>query len=106
MMDAKALRRVFIRANEFKEGDLQLGGTIDPVERKAARSTLARLRLGDIAKADLVEDAVTEALRRSVNHRLHDQIAHLTIGEMKQLLLSSERDPFQIPHPTQQPGGR
>ena len=53
------LRQIFVLANEFKEGDLSVGGTRDDHVRGEARQALAALSLGDIGRAEFVEDQVT-----------------------------------------------
>jgi ethanolamine ammonia-lyase large subunit len=85
-MDSEKARLVFARANEFKEGDLLVGGTLDEVVRLDAKKEVAALRIGDIAHLVFVEDAISEAITRSINRRLLDEIAHLTIGEMRDIL--------------------
>jgi hypothetical protein len=56
------LRQAFTFANEFKEGDLLVGGTADRLVRAEARRCLAALRLGEIASAVL---SMTASRRRS-----------------------------------------
>lgn len=58
-MARNQLSHIFVLANEFKEGDLNVGGTRDDHVRQQARAVLAAVSLGDIAKADFVEDQVT-----------------------------------------------
>jgi ethanolamine ammonia-lyase large subunit len=84
------LSQIFVLANEFKEGDLNVGGTRDEQVRREARGALAALSLGDIAKADFVEDQVTEALHRSLDPQLSGQVGHLTVAELKRILLSAQ----------------
>ena len=84
------LSQIFVLANEFKEGDLNVGGTRDDHVRREARGALAALSLGDIARVDFVEDQVTEALHRSLDPQLAGKVAHLTVAELKQILLSPE----------------
>ena len=87
-MTRSQLRQIFVLANEFKEGDLNVGGTRDDHVRREARGALADLSLGGIAKADFVEDKVTEALHQSLDPQLAGEVAHLTIAELKRILLS------------------
>jgi len=82
------LSQIFVLANEFKEGDLNVGGTRDDHTRQEARDALAALSLGDIGRAEFVDDQVTEALHRSLDPELAGNVAHLTIAELKQILLS------------------
>src|SRR6185295_8360820 len=57
---------------------------------REAREALTALSLGEIAKADFVEDQVTEALHRSLDPQLAGKVAHLTVAEFKRILLSSQ----------------
>lgn len=84
------LTQTFVLANEFKEGDLNVGGTRDDHIRRQARVALAALSLGDIGGADFVEDQVTEALHRSLDQQLAGTVAQLTVAEVKQILLSPQ----------------
>src|SRR5690349_19043207 len=89
-MARNQLSPIFVLANEFKEGDLNVGGTRDDHVRREARDAVAALSLGDIARADFVEDQVTEALHRSLDPQLAGKVAHLTVAELKQILLSPQ----------------
>ncbi len=84
------LKSVFALANDFKEGDLLVGGTRDDTTRMEAKKEIAAMRLGEIAKATFVEDDVTEAIRRSVDMRLFLEITRLTVSDMKGILLGTE----------------
>src|SRR6187397_2866098 len=84
------LSQIFVLANEFKEGDLNVGGTRDDHVRREARAALAALSLGDIARADFVEDQVTEALHRSLDPQLAGAVAHLTVADLKRILFSPQ----------------
>jgi ethanolamine ammonia-lyase large subunit len=83
------LRQTFVLANEFKEGDQLVGGTTDAQVRDEARRSIGAMRLGDIVPADLVDDGVTEALERSLNPQSLTEISALTVGRVKEILLSS-----------------
>ena len=89
-MDAQHLKQLFVRANEFKEGDLPVGGTRDDRERQEARQAVAALRLGDIRRTTLVEDRVSEALARSLDSSLAGEIDQMTIAELRAVLLSPQ----------------
>jgi len=89
-MARNQLSQAFVLANEFKEGDLNVGGTRDDHIRQQARDALAALSLGDIAGADFVEDLVTEALHRSLDPQLAGKVAHLTVADLKRILLSPQ----------------
>jgi ethanolamine ammonia-lyase large subunit len=86
-MNRQELLQIFALANEFKEGDLPLGGTADDALRGQARTQLCGLRLGEITGTTLVEDEVSEALARSLNTILAAEISHLTVNELKAILL-------------------
>ncbi len=81
--------QLFVLANEFKEGDLLVGGTRDERVRLEARAVLGSLRLAEINQSVFLEDGVSEALARSRNLRLAADISHLTVGQLKTLLLSA-----------------
>lgn len=87
-MDRAALQQVLVLANELKEGDLALGGTRDEAVRRDARRKLAALRLGDLDRARLVEDSLSEALaaeQRAAGGQ--GEVEALTVGQVKQILL-------------------
>jgi ethanolamine ammonia-lyase large subunit len=86
-MNRQELAQIFVLANEFKEGDLLVGGTRDEGQRKEARQALSTLRLGKISKTTLVDDGVSEALGRSLDSQLAAEIAHLRVGDLKTILL-------------------
>ena len=85
------LRQTFVLANEFKEGDLPVGGTSDAQVRTEARRSLEALRLSDIVPAALVDDSVTEALERSLNAGALADISGLTVGQLKNIMLGPGR---------------
>src|ERR1051325_6566587 len=89
-MARNQLSQIFVLANEFKEGDLNVGGTRDDHIRRQARAALTALSLGEIARADFVEDQVTEALHRSLDPQLAGKVAHFAVAELKQILLSPQ----------------
>ncbi|HEX8748587.1 MAG TPA: ethanolamine ammonia-lyase subunit EutB [Pyrinomonadaceae bacterium] len=81
------LLQIFALANEFKEGDLPVGGTADDDVRREARAQLGALSLGEIARATLVEDEVSEMLAASLNSNLAAEISDRTVNELKSALL-------------------
>ena len=85
--DRQELLRTFALTNEFKEGDLLIGGTRDEAVRAAARAALGAVTLGTLAKSTLIEDGVSEALSASLDSRLAAEISSLTVGELKAVLL-------------------
>src|SRR6185295_3823103 len=90
-MDQQELKRIFVQANEFKEGDLPTGGTRDDYERREARAKLSALRLDEIIRTPLVEDSISYVLTRALDKELAAEISHLTIEELKRVLLGSNR---------------
>jgi ethanolamine ammonia-lyase large subunit len=88
-MDPVELRRLFVLANAFKEGDLLVGGTADDRVRADARRALADVRLLDIHQTPVVDDGVTATLtRRLARHRDAD-LDRRTIGDLKATLLGA-----------------
>lgn len=86
-MNKENLLEVLVKANEFKEGDLLAGGSLDEIERKEVRMALSGLQLGEISRVRVVEDAVSETLDRSLDVQLAGEIAGLTISDLKKILL-------------------
>ncbi len=86
-MDGQKLLEMLVKANEFKEGDLLVGGTRDERERQEARRALSHLPLGEIAGCRLVEDGVSEVLERSPDRLPARGIARMTVGGLKEVLL-------------------
>jgi ethanolamine ammonia-lyase large subunit len=74
-------------ANEFKEGDLLVGGTRDDQERNETRQVLSSIRLEELSAVSLIEDGVSEALARSLDPVHASEISHLSVGELKRILL-------------------
>jgi len=83
------LRQTFVLANEFKEGDLLVGGADDAAMRHEARRSLEALRLGEIGPV-FVDDGVTDALERSLDAQALADVSALTVGRVKQILLGPE----------------
>jgi ethanolamine ammonia-lyase large subunit len=83
------LRQTFVLANEFKEGDLLVGGADDASVRNDARRSIEALRLGEIGPT-FVDDGVTDALERSLNSRSLAGVSSMTVGRLKQILLSPD----------------
>ena len=95
-MDCETAILIFARANEFKEGDLLVGGTADDVIRKNAKVEITAMKIGDIAKLVFVEDSVSDALSRSINRLLLNEIASLAVGEVKAILTGTTGSPWVI----------
>ena len=88
-------------ANEFKEGDLAIGvGTADEGRREEARRELGRVRLADIYSCDLVEDALTDAMRAlftgdAAAGAAYEKIKNRPVGEIRDALLAA-KDPRAV----------
>ncbi|HET9533235.1 MAG TPA: ethanolamine ammonia-lyase subunit EutB, partial [Blastocatellia bacterium] len=93
-MKREELAQILVRANEFKEGDLLVGGTRDDRERAEARQILAQLKVGEIARTPIVEDGVSEALARSFDSQLASELSSLSIKELKHRLLGPDATGF------------
>jgi len=83
-----SLRELFAAANEEKSGD-ELAGIAarDERERVAAKLALADVSLGQIVAEPLIEDAVTEAVSTPAAPEKFAEIASLTVGELRELVL-------------------
>jgi len=86
-LNRNELLKVFVSANEFKEGDLLLGGTRDEYVRREARRVLGSLRLGEIQRAVFVEDGVSDFLARTLDQKAAAEVSELTVAELRRLLL-------------------
>jgi ethanolamine ammonia-lyase large subunit len=89
-MKRQELLKIFVLANEFKEGDLLVGGTEDERLREEARQSLYALHLGEITGTAFVEDGISEHLSRSLDSRLAQEISHLTVADLKRILLGAD----------------
>src|SRR6185295_10827083 len=97
-MDATELRRLFVLANAFKEGDLLVGGTADDRVRADARRALADVRLLDIHQTPIVDDGVTTALTERLARHRDDDVNRRTVGELKAILLGPAAADFVRRH--------
>lgn len=93
-MKRKKLLEILTLANDFKEGDISLGGTRDEKIRFAARQELSALCVGDINRAVFVEDEVSEVLEGHLRRSASSKIEHLTIDEVKKILLGEHGPAF------------
>src|SRR6266542_2995451 len=87
-MDARRLREALVLANAFKEGDLLVGGTRDEALRESARAELLATTLREIDDTPLVDDAVSDALARSIDREAHAAVGSLTLQQFRDTLLS------------------
>ena len=97
-MNRNELIEAFVLANEFKEGDLLVGGTQDEQVRKEARAALSSIRLGEIGRVGFVEDRITEALARSLDRQVATDLSGLTLAGLKQILLSPNAQAWVAVH--------
>ena len=88
-MDRQTLLLTLVLANDFKEGDLALGGSLDEQTRADARAALAAINLGTLARSAIVEDSVSAALSRSISP-LPINIARLSLGQVKCTILTPD----------------
>ena len=82
------MRQLLALANEFKEGDLPVGGTRDDRQRLDARRALLAMTAGEIRRTVLVNDGVTEALDRGRDRAGDGELDGLSIARIKDRLLS------------------
>jgi len=88
-MNLNELTKLFTLANEFKEGDLPVGGTRDVQLRAEARKEIESLRVKEIIDHVFVEDQVTDTLHRSLDPELTGELARLTVADLKRILLGT-----------------
>ena len=85
------LRELLAKANEEKSGDALAGiAAANQRERVAAKRALADVRLSDLAEQPLLdpeEDDVSRLLLEGHDRQRFAQIASLTVGEFRELLL-------------------
>ena len=87
-MDGRALRQLLALANDFKEGDLAIGGTADDRLRDEARRALRATGVGEIRRTAVVDDGVTDALERVRDRSLDAELDPLTVGRLSERLLA------------------
>ena len=92
------MRRAFVLANAFKEGDLAVGGTPDDLVRADARHELSATPLRDIRRAVFVDDGVTAALERTRDRSRDGSLDPLTVGSIKEILLGREGADWALAH--------
>jgi ethanolamine ammonia-lyase large subunit len=78
---------VFTLANEFKEGDLLVGGTTDERVRAEAREALLATTLGDIRRTTFVDDGLTAAFEKTRDCRFDADLDSLTVAQFKTTML-------------------
>lgn len=89
-MKQSELVSAFALANEFKEGDLLVGGTRDDRARRDAKAFIAELSCEQIRRCRFVDDQVTEVLSRSLDAEILSRLSRLTIGRIKERLVGPQ----------------
>lgn len=90
MNEINKLLPLFAKANEFKEGDLLVGGTTDETVRGIARNEIADMQIKAIAETTFVEDKISEALAKSIDRKAYNEISHLRISELRDILICGQ----------------
>ncbi len=89
--DAALYKQILGAANEFKEGDAIVGvAAADDESRANARSLLANTRVGEIDRHPLLKDQLFRLLTRSRDAVTAATTAKMTLGELKQFLLTQD----------------
>ena len=88
LMDGHTLRQLFVLANDFKDGDLAVGGTTDDRIRAEARRQLLATTVGDIRHTSIVDDHVSAALDRSRDRQHDSALDRLSVADLARALLS------------------
>jgi ethanolamine ammonia-lyase large subunit len=87
--DATLYKQILGAANPFKEGDQIVGvAAADDASRATARALLANTKLSDLDAHPPLEDDLLRLLRQSLDAEAAAKTAPLTLGELKQLLLT------------------
>src|SRR5215471_17072265 len=97
-MDAGQLRQTFAFASAFKEGDRSLLGAADDRVRQEARRALLATTVGEIHATPLIDDRVSDQLRRSRDRRFDAELSSLTIGRVCEALLAPGADAWVRTH--------
>src|SRR5829696_11149 len=87
-MHGQDLRRAFTLANDFKEGDIAVGGTADDRLRGEARRAILGTTIGEIRRTVFAEDGVSSALERTRRRSFDPELDPLTIERTRDILLS------------------
>lgn len=96
----KDVKDVLAKANEEKSGDVLAGIAAESgSERIAAKEVLSNLLVKDLRENPVVpyeEDDVTRLNQDSLNERVYDEIKNMTIGELREYILSSDTSEADI----------
>lgn len=89
--DALLFKQVLGAANEFKEGDQSIGvAAVDNASRQHARSLLMRTKVSDLVAHPLLNDDLSAFLTKSLNLDAAAKANTLTMGELKEFLLTNK----------------
>ena len=90
----RSIKEVLGKANEERSGDKLVGLCAETVaERVAAKQVLSHLTIADLRNNPVVpyeEDEVTRAIQDEVNETIYSEIKNMTIGELREWILSNE----------------
>ena len=96
----KDVKDVLAKANEEKSGDILAGIAAESgSERIAAKEVLSNLLVKDLRENPVVpyeEDDVTRLNQDSLNEKIYDEIKNMTIGELREYILSSDTSEADI----------
>ena len=91
--DATLYKQILGAANPFKEGDQIVGvAAADEASRSTARSLISNTRLSDFDAHPPLEDDLFRLLRHSLDAAAAAKTAGLTLGKLKQLLLTQPEE--------------
>jgi len=89
------LRALMGAAGERKAGDIGAGiAARDELQRAAAKLALAEVRLSDFIDQPLIEDEVTATILAHHDREAFAEIAAMTVGELRELVLSPAFPPL------------
>jgi ethanolamine ammonia-lyase large subunit len=88
-VNSAELRRTFVLANAFKEGDLLVGGTRDDPLRADARRALLATSVADIRRTVFADDGVSVAIERGRDRTRDSELNRLTLHDIKDILLGA-----------------
>jgi ethanolamine ammonia-lyase large subunit len=91
--DATLYKKILGAANAFKEGDQIVGvAAADDATRAAARTMLSNTRLGDLNSHPPLADELYRLSSQCLDSASAARTAQLTLGELKQLLVTKPED--------------
>ncbi len=94
------VKEVLAKANEPKSGDALAGiAAASAQERVAAKAVLSELLLSDLREHPAVpyeQDEVTRIIQDDLNETVYAGLRNLTVGELRELLLSEKTDSAEI----------